>query len=72
MVRSIQIHSPLREGERIHQSRGQVVLRKATAPPAVDEKLGEEEGTIREKNDALIMCRKYIWSNDVVDYPYQT
>ena len=26
----------------------------------VDEKLGEEEGTVREKNDALIMCRKYI------------
>ena len=36
---------------------GQVVLKKATAPPAVDEKLGEEEGTIREKNDALILCR---------------
>ena len=39
---------------------GQVVLRKATTPPAIDEKLGEEEGTIREKNDALIQCRKYI------------
>ena len=39
---------------------GQVVLKRATAPPAVDEKLGEEEGTASEKNDALILCRKYI------------
>ena len=28
---------------------GQVVLKRAHAPPAVDEKLGEEEGTVREK-----------------------
>ena len=49
----------MRENEFINEE-GQVVLRKATAPLAVDEKLGEEEGTIREKNDALIMCRKYI------------
>ena len=28
--------------------------------PPVDEKLGEEEGTVREKNDALTQCRKYI------------
>ena len=49
----------MRENEFINQE-GQVVLRKATAPPAVDEKLGEEEGTIKEKNDALTMCRKYI------------
>ena len=48
----------MRENEFINQE-GQVVLKKATAPPAVDEKLGEEEGTIREKNDALILCRKY-------------
>ena len=39
---------------------GQVVLKKAHAPPAVDEKLGEEEGTVREKNDAMAACRKYI------------
>ena len=48
----------MRENEFINKE-GQVVLRKATAPPAIDEKLGEEEGTIREKNDALIL------------YPYQ-
>ena len=48
----------MRENEFINKE-GQVVLRRATAPPAVDEKLGEEEGTIREKNDALIMRRKY-------------
>ena len=47
----------MRENEFINKE-GQVVLRTATAPPNVDEKLGEEEGTIREKNDALIMCRK--------------
>ena len=47
----------MRENDFINQE-GQVVLRKAIAPPAVDEKLGEEEGTIREKNDALTMCRK--------------
>ena len=40
---------------------GQVVLRRASAPPAVDEKLGEEEGTVREKNDALTVCRIYIY-----------
>ena len=34
--------------------------KRATAPPAVDEKLGEEEGTAREKNDAMAVCRKYI------------
>ena len=39
---------------------GHVVLKKASAPPAVDEKLGEEEGTVREKNDAMTVCRKYI------------
>ena len=49
----------MRENEFINKE-GQVVLRKATAPPVVDEMLGEEEGTIREKNDALTMCRKYI------------
>ena len=52
------LHS-MRENEFINKEE-QVVLRRATAPPAVDEKLGEEEGTIREKNDALMMCRKYI------------
>ena len=49
----------MRENEFINKE-GQVVLKRATAPPAIDEKLGEEEGTTREKNDALIMCRKYI------------
>ena len=49
----------VRENEFIDKE-GRVILKMATAPPAVDEKLGEEEGTIREKNDALIMCRKYI------------
>ena len=49
----------MRENKFINDE-GQVVLKKATAPPGVDEKLGEEEGTIREKNDALILCRKYI------------
>ena len=39
---------------------GDVVLNKAQAPPTVDEKLGEEEGSVREKNDALTLCRKYI------------
>ena len=39
---------------------GDVVLNKAHTPPTVDEKLGEEEGSVREKNDALILCRKYI------------
>ena len=59
----------MRENKFINDE-GQVILRKTTAPPAVDEKLGEEEDTIREKNDALIQCRKYIWSNDVVDYAH--
>ena len=35
-------------------------LRKAHAPPFVDEKLGEEEGSLKEKNDAMAMCRKYV------------
>ena len=49
----------LRENDFINKD-GQVVLTKAHAPPTVDEKLGEEEGTAREKNDALTQCRKYI------------
>ena len=39
---------------------GDVILTKVNAPPTIDEKLGEEEGTVREKNDALTLCRKYI------------
>ena len=39
---------------------GHVALRKAHAPPSVDEKLGEEEGSLKEKNDAMAMCRKCI------------
>ena len=49
----------MRENEFIDKE-GQVVLKRASAPPTIDEKLGEEEGNLREKNDALIMCRKYI------------
>ena len=49
----------MRESKFINEE-AQVVLKKATAPPTVDEKLGEEEGTLREKRDALIVCRKYI------------
>ena len=49
----------LRENEFISKE-GQVVLRRTNAPPTVDEKLGEEEGNIRLKNDALILCRK-LW-----------
>ena len=49
----------LRESKFFNED-GQVVLRKAHAPPAVDEKLGEEEGSVREKNDAMAVCRKYI------------
>ena len=37
----------VRENNFINED-GQVVLKRATAPPAIDEKLGEEEGTIRE------------------------
>ena len=37
---------------------GDVILTKVNAPPTIDEKLGEEEGTTREKNDALTQCRK--------------
>ena len=39
---------------------GHAVLRKAHAPPSVDEKLGEEEGSTREKNDAMAVGRTYI------------
>ena len=48
-----------RENKFINED-GQVVLKKAHAPPAVDEKLGEEEGTVREKNEAMTVCWKYI------------
>ena len=39
---------------------GHVALRKAHAPSSIDEKLGEEEGSLKEKNDAMATCRKYI------------
>ena len=45
----------LRENKFINED-GQIVLKKASAPPTVDEKLGEEEGTVREKNDAMAVC----------------
>ena len=52
---------PLHEGERIHRQRRTSCPKKSQcSTPQFDEKLGEEEGNIREKNDALIMCRKYI------------
>ena len=40
-------YTSLRENKFISED-GQVVLKKAHAPPTVDEKLGEEEGTVRE------------------------
>ena len=49
----------LRENGFINQD-GEVVLTKVHTPPTIDEKLGEEEGTVREKNEALTLCRKYI------------
>ena len=49
----------LRENKFFNEE-GQVVLKRAHAPPAIDEKLGEEEGTARENNDAMAVCRKYI------------
>ena len=49
----------LRENGFINKD-GEVVLTKISAPPTIDEKLGEEEGTVREKNEALTQCRKYI------------
>ena len=39
---------------------GRVSLKKAYAPPSIDEKVGEEEGTLKDKNDAMAVCRKYI------------
>ena len=39
---------------------GRVSLKKAYAPPPVDEKLGEEEGSSREKNDAMAVCRNIL------------
>ena len=49
----------IRENGFINQD-GDVILTRANSPPTVDEKLGEEEGTVREKNNALTQCRKYI------------
>ena len=51
----------MRENKFVNED-GQVVLKGAHAPPAEDENLGEEEGTVREKNDAMAVCRKYIGS----------
>ena len=39
---------------------GRVSLRKAYTPPSINEKLGEEEGTSKENNDAVAVCRKCI------------
>ena len=49
----------MRENNFINED-GQVVLKRASAPPAADEKLGEEEGTVRGRNDAMTVCWKYI------------
>ena len=49
----------VRENGFINQD-GEVILTRVNAPPTIDEKLGEEEGSAREKNDALTLCRKYI------------
>ena len=49
----------MRENKLINED-GQVVLKKAHASPAFDEKLGEEEGTVRENSDAMTVCRKCI------------
>ena len=35
-----------------------VSLKTTHTLPSVDEKLGEEEGTSKEKNDAMAVCRK--------------
>ena len=49
----------MRENEFVNED-GQVLLKRAHAPPACDEKLGEEEGTVREKNDAMTVCRNIL------------
>ena len=46
----------LRENGFLNQE-GQVVLRKTHAPPSVDEKLGEEEGSVRELN--IFKCSSF-------------
>ena len=37
-----------------------VSLKKSHTLPSVHEKLGEEEGYHREKNETMAICRKYI------------
>ena len=59
MALSKYIQDCLRENG-FYDKDGHAVLRKAHAPPSVDEKLGEEEGSVREKNDAVAVRRKYI------------
>ena len=44
----------------LYDKDGRAALKKAYTPPSVDEKLGEEEGSLKEKNDAIATCRKYI------------
>ena len=43
-------------------------LKKTHTLPSIDEKLGEEEGSVKEKNDAMAVCRKYIWADDVANH----
>ena len=33
---------------------------KTSALPSIDEKLCEEDGSLKEKNEAMAVCRKYI------------
>ena len=39
---------------------GSVSLKKTTTLPSIDEKLGEEDGSLKEKNGAMTVCKKYI------------
>ena len=39
---------------------GSVSLKKTSTLPSIDEKLGEEERSLKEKNDAMAVCRKSI------------
>ena len=46
----------LRENGFYNQER-KVVLRKAHAPPTIDERLGEEEGSVKDNINAMAVCR---------------
>ena len=63
-------HCPRENG--FYNQEGHAVLGKAHAPPSVDEKLGEEEGSVKEKNECHGSVSKVHWSNDVADNSHQT